>query len=778
MLGFIFAGEELISVGENASDERPLALTGGQVCLVYVRVGCLNFADCNALKENAHFPLENILDDPFDLVREYEHARGGEEYQGHQEPSVRNVRKRKENVDVPDTVDLRGRTSTKNERLKCVLRQLDDEYKKKNAMSKEQLKPPSLLLQRRCIAEFRKLTLEAIPEQVCAVCAQILPKALIVQRLGMNDPAFLPLVPSDCAIPKLDRCGVSGGLANICGACWAGLRKVRAPLFAMGNGFDVGCPLDVPEGLSCLTLTEERLISLYRSFGIIVKLFKEGGTDTNFKHTRGHIIVMPQKLDSLATCLPSPVFKTTSVIKVIWVGRQKPGVEELQSRLEVRKDVVFRALVWLKANNPLYSSVHIDIEYMKSWKDAFVPEDIVRDITLVSPEHEADERSGYAENVGEVREGSNDEESESESGVTTLEEDRMNVDINDDDSPEFVECLEEGLYGSVFTPVDGEPERIGAEVVDGLYHSMFGLPGLGTRKTEPYIRVTNGPALMNSYEDPNFFLATFPSLFCWGKGGHLDERRGIVSFERWAKQLLNHHGRRFGKHGVFQYLVFDVFIRRRSAHGRSLLFKRTNWIETETALGDISEEDLLQASKDMKQGSWPKNQAIHTLLRCLLSIGQHVPLSNSARDSMRTDIKGNETRQRTRIMFTTLTAIALIVKYGAPCIWFTLNPGDIGDPLVCKIAGVSVPMTLPRKTRAHIRKVTATRDPVSSARFFKIVIDVFFKALVRTEDCDNEGGAFGKVDHYFATTEHNGRGRHAAPSRLNVAEREYWSRYD
>lgn len=37
------------------------------------------------------------------------------------------------------------------------------------------------------------------------------------------------------------------------------------------------------------------------------------------------------------------------------------------------------------------------------------------------------------------------------------------------------------------------------------------------------------------------------------------------------------------------------------------------------------------------------------------------------------------------------------------------------------------------------------------------MIQAFIDCLVRPKDCDAGGGAFGKVDHYYATTEHNGR---------------------
>ena len=53
--------------------------------------------------------------------------------------------------------------------------------------------------------------------------------------------------------------------------------------------------------------------------------------------------------------------------------------------------------------------------------------------------------------------------------------------------------------------------------------------------------------LMNDYEDPEYFTGAFPTLFPYGRGGHLpapNERSIAVSLEAWAKWLLNHHSRR------------------------------------------------------------------------------------------------------------------------------------------------------------------------------------------------------------------------------------------
>ena len=46
------------------------------------------------------------------------------------------------------------------------------------------------------------------------------------------------------------------------------------------------------------------------------------------------------------------------------------------------------------------------------------------------------------------------------------------------------------------------------------------------------------PVLMNDYEDAEYFTGAFPTLFPYGRGGHLpqsNERSIPVSLEAWAK---------------------------------------------------------------------------------------------------------------------------------------------------------------------------------------------------------------------------------------------------
>src|SRR5437762_2553250 len=100
-------------------------------------------------------------------------------------------------------------------------------------------------------------------------------------------------------------------------------------------------------------------------------------------------------------------------------------------------------------------------------------------------------------------------------------------------------------------------------------------------------------------------------------------------------------------------------------------------------------------------------------------------------------------------------AFGMIIWNGQPAIWLTINVNDLGNPLCCKVAGIQIPLSIPPALRKKLRKVAATNDPVSSARFFKIIIDAFINHMIISGE---EGGIFGPCDSYFATTEASGRG--------------------
>ena len=76
---------------------------------------------------------------------------------------------------------------------------------------------------------------------------------------------------------------------------------------------------------------------------------------------------------SVLDILPSPELQFHDHIRIVWLGKTDPTVHDLKPFVEVRKDKVLRALLWLCANNPLYKSVTINHDLINQWDCSFIP---------------------------------------------------------------------------------------------------------------------------------------------------------------------------------------------------------------------------------------------------------------------------------------------------------------------------------------------------------------------------------------------------------------------
>src|SRR5204862_2666524 len=155
-------------------------------------------------------------------------------------------------------------------------------------------------------------------------------------------------------------------------------------------------------------------------------------------------------------------------------------------------------------------------------------------------------------------------------------------------------------------------------------------------------------------------------------------------------------------------------------------------------LASLTRSDLEIAAAEMKSGRKVSNKKAWTVINNIEALGNTVPLSNQQRNIMRRN------------------AFGMIIWNEQPAIWLMINPNDVGNPLCCRIAGVLIPINMPAKLRKRLLQTIVTNDPVSAARFFKIIVDAFIQNIARIGN--PKGGIFGPCDSYFATTEASGRG--------------------
>jgi hypothetical protein len=365
-------------------------------------------------------------------------------------------------------------------------------------------------------------------EASCASCGTFLAKA--ASNLVPVDDGRLGPFKSSQGI-QLDTCAIVDNCYRLCQECVNALNRRALPKFSALNAMNVTLCQEYPSELEDLTLTEEYAIARSHPIGTILKLRPAGlPCPAAYNAIRGHLVTIPQDPGPLLNILPSPDLRFHDHIGVVWSGKTQPTVDDLKPFVEVRKDKVIQALLWLCRNNPLYRSVQINHELLDQWSERFIPQDLLDTMGIVDNTEDSAERGTYAGDMDGLS------ENDLHDALNTMADDAI-------------------ASGAVCSDIDGDrlnPElkmvmSLMAMINEGEHHSS---ESDGQEEVEVPVIVweSNGRrVLMNDYEDPEYFTAAFPTLFPYGKGGHIhgpDESHTPVSLEAWAKWLLGHHSRR------------------------------------------------------------------------------------------------------------------------------------------------------------------------------------------------------------------------------------------
>jgi Helitron helicase-like domain at N-terminus len=187
------------------------------------------------------------------------------------------------------------------------------------------------------------------------------------------------------------------------------------------------------------------------------------------------------------------------------------------------------------------------------------------------------------------------------------------------------------------------------------------------------------------------------------------------------------------------YLLYDVIQRRKAAVGNSLLVKRKDYGAVQEVMSSLTHDQLITAAQSLRVSQKTSDPAIAILRRSIQTIAGRVPNSFAQKLDMRLHIR------------------ALFIEFGPPAFWLTINPSDLRDPLVIKLAGVTLPKNGFEKTTAALRRKTANMNPTAVAVFFHKVCTAVLEALIAPKD-DGVMGILGDVSTYFGVVESNGRG--------------------
>jgi hypothetical protein len=170
---------------------------------------------------------------------------------------------------------------------------------------------------------------------------------------------------------------------------------------------------------------------------------------------------------------------------------------------------------------------------------------------------------------------------------------------------------------------------------------------------------------------------------------------------------------------------------RQASFGNHIQVKNSYWTRATQELAKLSANNLQRAAQEFTDRKKILNPAVHSLITNIRIISSFNPESFGEKIRFRNLIFGK------------------IARLGLPLIWFTLNPKDIGNIFVVRLAGEEISLDEPG-VKSKLLQLTI-KNPSLVAQFFHVVITSFFACFFKT--LSREPGIFGIVSSYFGVVE-------------------------
>ncbi len=650
--------------------------------------------------------------------------------------------------------------------LQTALEFLDQDFisKERESADGEWCKPVPDKMKAAAILDFWRETQseDLLPLHYCVICQIKYPRSSLAFKVWRDliptqlFQTFYPRIQCVICFPIDDSAEIL-----CCTDCSSSLQEYRIPRDCQVNQLSIPCDHLYPKELSCLTPVEEKLIAIGVSYCLVTKFHidPESQKPTNVSYrklVKGHVTVFANDIVGVSRILPPSINDVAEQIRVIWVGPNTPKPKDISSLMSVSRRRVSQALVWLKENNRLYRDIEINLAEMRQWGDGedWVPPQFLAEACHVpDSEREQEERSGYVPHC-DITAADDEDEDDAIHDTAEMEEAQLmgGGDVQD------VNGVPVTSSGFTELPTLSGPDN--ADCLKQIHQRIrqcLDEQNTTTYQVQAhqeqgwYLSVCRGSKFLDWYDDDDFFPACFPSLFPYGSGGPRVKRAGggwdhmSFSLKKWADMLLRRQGGRFATHPIFPFLVFNTDARSINSQVAAARVSSSRYTRVCEAVERLNEASLKEAEEELRCRRKCTNPDVNCLLKEVSIVGHRHPFSNESKLNARHKLK------------------ALILRGGLPAIWFTINPNDLTNPICIKLAvyrKYDIPMAreILDKLMSNLRQVARSRfinrDPVSSAIFFKTQVEAFFKHLVRP----NEPGCFGKVSHYFAAVESNGRG--------------------
>jgi hypothetical protein len=203
----------------------------------------------------------------------------------------------------------------------------------------------------------------------------------------------------------------------------------------------------------------------------------------------------------LLNILPISPNSLADIAHVVWVGKSRPDISKLASQFTVRKQKVVAALTWLYNNHEDYRNITIDENELNKWPPVFITEALLSSITMVESAVDEDRmRDGFAEEA---------------------------IDVDE-------------FHGNLPNTVSGIID------VNNISQSrqLATLQTLQSLHSNLTVNVVLGSNILEHYDNSTYFTSAFPTLFPWGTGKHIDNRRQKpLPLRKWIELLLKNSSR-------------------------------------------------------------------------------------------------------------------------------------------------------------------------------------------------------------------------------------------
>jgi hypothetical protein len=478
------------------------------------------------------------------------------------------------------------------------------------------------------------------------------------------------------------------GCKKVCKSCAQSLCDGRMPKQALATGLWIG---EQPDVLKNLTYLERMLITPVRR-NYCVSRVSMGG-----HKLIANAVMFSNPVDKIYSALPPPVDEIHDILAIYFTGPVKP-VPRLLRRTPffVRRTEIWKALNWLKLNNPEYEHIKIDAEQLLKYPIADCP---------IAIEYEEKTTNKVYESFG--------------------------LDDQDQDDGTATGSCPFRVHGLASNRV--ESMSLNDMKTAGITYLREGGKMLGIGYAEEFESI---------YNNVQLYPRLFPWLFPYGLGG---VGSGQLHETEHIRHLLLYYDRRFQTDPEFPLIAFNHKQIKTTTRCSWLSADRKRFDDVAQRLKRLNPEILDKVANKLRVSeaniitdSTEEEADCFQLLKDLELVSWNLPGSITAKRQIRNEIW------------------SLIGHCGAPTWYITISPSDTRHPISVHMASGREKFTLDLETLTE-RTRQVTSNPVAAAQFFDMFVQLFIKHVLQTDQKSKVTGLFGDTCAYYGTVEQQGR---------------------